>query len=388
MSDPETTLAPPSEHLLRLPSLPSDLGYSEEHALLRQAARRLLAEKSGLSAVRRLVDDSRGFDPELYRELVALGWLGVDAGLGPVHLTVLAEEMGRVLLPSPWLATLLAILALRAGQADAALASELSSSTRLGSLAIDERGGLEGELCATRAEREGDSVVLTGEKVHVLWGMEASLVVVSAKEPGGGLGLFAVPLPAAGVTVEAETGVDSTRRTARIGFHAAKLPSSVRLPGDARLALERVRELATLLLSAEMIGAADAVLEMTRRYATEREQFGKAIGSFQAVKHPIVDVMIGVEHGRSLIYGAAGMLAADLPDAGLFTRMAKAHASDVLAFAVKKGVQLHGGFGFTWESDVHFFFKRMLATRASFGDAAHHRKKLAARLFGPLPDEP
>lgn len=394
MSDPETTLAPPSEQLLRLPALPSDLGYGEEHVLLRQSARRLLAEKSTLMSVRRLVDDPRGFEPALYQELAELGWLtlGKDA-LGPLHLCVLLEEMGRVLLPSPYVATLLALVALEAGASEAQraeLGAPLEGGARVASLALDEpRGGFEGEPASTRAERAGGEVVLSGEKSHVLWGTEASLLLVSAREAGGGVGLYAVGVPTPGLVVEPELGVDSTRRSARVALRDARVPVSCRLEGDARAALERIATHGTLLASAEMLGAADAVLEMTRTYACQREQFGKAIGSFQAVKHPLVDMMIGIELGRSLVYGAATMLSeGNLADARVTARMAKASASDVLANAVKKGVQLHGGFGFTWDADVHFFFKRMLATRASFGDATHHRRKLAARLFGPLPDEP
>jgi alkylation response protein AidB-like acyl-CoA dehydrogenase len=231
--------------------------------------------------------------------------------------------------------------------------------------------------------------VLSGEKTHVLWGHEAGLVIVPAKEPGGGVGLFAVRLPAAGVSVERELVVDLGRRTARIAFHGARVPAASRLDGDGRQALAVVFVFGALLTSAEMLGAADAVFELTRRYACDRVQFGKPIGAFQAVKHPLVDTMIAIEQGRSLLYGAAGALAGgSFPDGALLARMCKAHASDTLAFAVQKAVQLHGGFGFTWDADVHFFFKRMLATSAAFGDATHHRRRLAARLFGPLPGDP
>jgi len=395
MTDVDPTLAPPSEHLLRLPALPTDMGYGEEHALLRASARRLLSEKSDLGAVRRLASDSRGFDPALYRELAELGWLTVhgEARLGPLHLAVLLEEMGRVLLPSPYFATLMASLAIDVAGSQTqqqALLPALASGDRLASLALDEpRGGPDGEPSALRAEPDGGDFVLSGEKVHVPWGEHATLVVVAAREPGGGFGFYAVPLPTAGVGVEPETSVDTTRRAARVAFHAARVPASARLDGDGRSCLERLRTAGALLVAAEMVGAADAVLELTRSYACDRVQFGKPIGSFQAVKHPLVDLMMGVELGRSLVYGGASLLTEGaLVDATPVARMAKAHAADTLAFAVKKGVQLHGGFGFTWDADVHFFFKRMLATRASFGDAAHHKKRLAARLFGPLPDEP
>lgn len=396
MSDVDPTLAPPSARLLRLPDLPPSLGYGEEHALLRQSARRWLGEKSNLASARRLVDDPRGFDPALAREVAELGWLAVGSGdgeLGPVHLTVLAEEMGRVLFPSPYLASVLALTTLSVGASEAQraeLAPGLVQGSQLGSLALDEvGGGLDGGQLSTRAERDGDFVVLSGEKTHVLWGEHASLVLVSAKETGGGLGLYAVALPDANIQVEPEAGVDSTRRTARLSFHAARLPAGRRLDGDARSTLDHVTATGALLTAAEMLGAADAVLELTRAYACERVQFGRAIGCFQAVKHPLVDVMIGVELGRSLVYGAAALLArGDGSDGFICARMAKAHASETFGYAVGRAVQLHGGFGFTWDADVHFFVKRMLVTRAAFGDATHHKQKLAGSLFGPLPEDP
>lgn len=396
MPDVDPTLAPPSARLLRLPELPASMGYGEEHDLLRWSARRWLDEKSNLSSVRRLVDDPVGFDPALVLEMAGLGWLSVgdlEGEIGPVHLAVLAEEMGRVLMPSPYLGSALVLAALSASASPAqraGLEPSLSDGTKLGSLALEEsRGGLDGGTLSTRAERDGDFVVLSGEKIHVGWGAHANLVIVSAREAGGGIALYAVPLPSPGVSVDAEAGVDSTRRTSRVSFHLARLPASCRLDGDARSALPQVTAIGALALAAEMTGAADAVLEMTRAYACQRVQFGRAIGSFQAVKHPLVDLMIGVELARSLVYGTAALFAeGNLDDALIAARMAKAHASEVFAGAVQRGVQLHGGFGFTWEADLHFFFKRMLATRASFGDAAHHKRKLAASLFGQLPDEP
>ncbi|MBK7582202.1 MAG: acyl-CoA dehydrogenase [Myxococcales bacterium] len=396
MSDSDRTLAPPSEHLLRVPALPADMGYGEEHAILRGSARRLLAEKSDLGVLRRRLSEESGHDPALYREIAELGWLAVGSpdggGLSPMHLGVLCEEMGRVLFPSPFLPTVLCLSALEVGGSAAQFAAHspaLVAGQTIGTVASDEpRGNLDGEPSSTRAEHSGDVVRLTGEKVHVLYGAQASLVIVPAREAGGGFGLYALPLPCPGVRVESQTSVDASRPTARLQLHGVELKASCRLDGDAGGALSAMQSLGATLTAAEMLGAADAVLEMTRAYACQREQFGKAIGSFQAVKHPLVDVMLGVELGRSLLYGAATLLSSgSLDEASVAARMAKAHASDVLANAVKRGVQLHGGFGFTWDADVHFFFKRLLSSRAAFGDAAHHRKKLAARLLGPLPDD-
>jgi len=189
-----------------------------------------------------------------------------------------------------------------------------------------------------------------------------------------------VELPADGFLVEPEVSVDSTRRMARMSLDAVRVRREARLPLDGLEALRAFEIAGAALLSAQMVGAADAVLELTRAYAIERTQFGRAIGSFQAVKHPIVDVMIGVEQARSLALGACVLLGTG--GAEVAARMAKAMASELFAFAVKKGVQLHGGFGFTWDCDVQLYFKRMLLDRATFGDAVAQRRILGRRLFG------
>jgi alkylation response protein AidB-like acyl-CoA dehydrogenase len=195
--------------------------------------------------------------------------------------------------------------------------------------------------------------------------------------------LFVLDLPNPGASVEREVCVDTTRRTARLHLDAARVPAEARLSRGNIEALGAVATAGRALIAAEMVGAAEAVLEQTRRYACERQQFGRAIGSFQAVKHPIVDMMVGVELARSLALASATLLDRGPNAADTSARMAKALASDVFANAVKKGVQLHGGFGFTWDCDVHLFFKRMLWSRGTLGDAGHHRRHLANRLLGP-----
>jgi alkylation response protein AidB-like acyl-CoA dehydrogenase len=189
------------------------------------------------------------------------------------------------------------------------------------------------------------------------------------------------------VTVAPEIGVDTTRPGARVTFAEARVPAEARLvdvgadDGDGAAALAAIHMRSYALLAAEMLGGAEAVLGRTRDYANERIQFDRPIGAFQAVKHPLVNVMMGVERVRTLVAAAAAALDADPAHAEAPARMAKAAATDLYTFAVGRGVQLHGGFGFTWDCDIHYYFKRALHSAATLGDAKHHRQRLANLLL-------
>lgn len=385
----DPTLVPGRIDSIDVPQLPSGFGFSEEHELAQKAARRVLGERSPMTTVRKLVDDENGFDPALYTEMAELGWLGLGvseahggSGAGHLHVALLLEEMGRVLLPSPFLSSLLAVetLCLADEGSKARFLPQIVSGERIASIAF---GDVTGEI-GVRAEPDGSDFLLTGAASHVPFGTSANICLVATREGAGNIALFAVELPSVGVVAEAEVAVDSTRRTARFVFDRARVPAKNRLGGDGAALLAEAQLVGAALLSSEMIGAAEGVLGRTQGYAIERHQFGKAIGSFQAVKHPIVDMMIGVELGRALALAAATLLDAGVSHAEGTARMAKAQASDVLGYAVKKGVQLHGGFGFTWDCDVHFYFKRSLWARPAFGDSIHHRTCLARRLLGAV----
>ncbi|HVP30258.1 MAG TPA: acyl-CoA dehydrogenase family protein [Myxococcota bacterium] len=374
------------------PQIPVDFGFTEEHDVLRQSARRFLSERCTLQDVRRIAESASGFDAGLWKEIVELGWTGLvipeahgGAGLDHLSLALLVEETGRALLPSPLLATLFAGFAVEAAGDEkqrARLLPAIASGDVIGTLALCETEGawLPEELRAT-AEPSDDGFVLRGVKPLVLAGSQAGLVVAPFREPGGRLSLFAVSLPTAGLSVEDETGVDPTRRTARLRFDGVRVGREARLERDGARALAAVHLRATAALAAEMVGGAETVLGLVREYAIARKQFERQIGSFQGVKYPIVDMMIGVELSRTHALGAAAALDHASERAEVAVRMAKAIASDTYASAVRKGVQIHGGYGFTWDCDVHWFFKRALWSRACLGDAVHHRRALAAELF-------
>jgi alkylation response protein AidB-like acyl-CoA dehydrogenase len=360
------------------------LRYDEEHALLRAEARRWLTEHVTPAGLRRLATDPRGDEPALWKELAALGWTGLvipeaqgGAGLCAVHLAVLAEESGRRLLPSPLLPTLLAAkgieLAGDGAQRERWLPA-IASGDAVATLAHVEPGGA-WEAGATSAALAGGR--LSGAKQHVWAAPTAQLLVVPARE-GTALRLCVVAAAAAGVEIEPEVGVDPSRRTGRVRFASA--PCEV-LASDAEAAWRAWRPWAWLALAAEMAGGADAALVMTAAYAATRVQFDKPIGSFQAVKHPLVNVLIAVEQLRTLVYAAASALDAGDPEAPDLARMAKAAACEAYAFACSRAVQFHGGYGFTEDCDAHLYLRRALASRPALGDAREHRAAIAASLL-------
>ncbi|MEB2346530.1 MAG: acyl-CoA/acyl-ACP dehydrogenase [Deltaproteobacteria bacterium] len=377
---------------LRL-EVPTDFGFTEEHALLRAEARRFLAERLPIAELRRQVDAGVRLDRGLWKEIAGLGWVGLvlperfgGAGLGWLHLGILMEEMGRRLVPGPFLGSLLAGIAIERGAGDAQRERWLpaiASGETIASLALVEPGGaFEGAAITASADPADGGFVLRGRKTHVVGGADAGIVVAAFREPSGRISLFAVDLPAPGVAIEDEVSIDPTRPTARIAFDGVRVGAGARLDGDGSRALAETLTRGSAALAAEQVGGAEAVLQLTRQYAIDRKQFDRPIGFFQAVKHPIVDMMCGIELARSLACGAAAGLDADTPAAPVHARMAKALASDVYAQAVRKGVQLHGGYGFTWDCDVHLYFRRALWSRPMLGDAIHHRKGLASALGG------
>jgi len=365
--------------------VPAGFGFTSDHDLLRKTARKVLDERCPMTAVRRLIDDPLGYDPALWRELAGLGWVGLGvseraggAGLDHLSLALLFEEAGRCLLPAPLLPATLAALAVDAAGSDA---RAIVDGQPLATVALAEPGGHWAPVVTATAQRDGDEWILDGNKAHVLWGADAGLVIASFL-CGTELALFAVPLPAGGVFVDREVGVDSTRRMARLHFRGARVPANACLSADARPLCQSLHVRAYLLLAAEMIGAATAMLLRTRDYAVDRIQFDRPIGAFQAVKHPLVNVLIATEQARNLVHAAAALLDAGSPRAATAAHMAKAAAGDALSLAADRGVQLHGGFGFTWDCDAHLFFKRALWSNATLGDPAWHRRQLAATLLG------
>ncbi len=372
--------------------VPTDFGFTEEHAMLRGEARRFLGERWPMATLRRAIDAGGHFDRGLWKEIAELGWLGLvlperfgGAGLGWLHLEFLMEEMGRRLAPGPFFGSLLAGIAIEQAGSEAQQAQWLpaiAAGERIATLAlVDAGGGFEADTVMASADPVDDGYVLRGRKTHVVGGADADLVVAAFREPSGRVSLFAIELPTSGVSIDDEVSIDPTRPTARIGFDGVRVGPAARLEGNGAAALAATLVRGCAALAAEQVGGAESVLLLARDYAIDRKQFERPIGFFQAVKHPIVDMMCGVELARSLACGAAAALDAGTPSAEVHARMAKALASDVYASAVRKGVQIHGGYGFTWDCDVHFYFRRALWSRPMLGDGIHHRRHLSKLLL-------
>lgn len=397
------------------------LQFTEDHQLLRQTARRFLADKCPMTVVRAFAESDARCHDELLAGMAEQGWLGMligeeydGAGLDHRSLAIVLEETGRNLTPAPLLSTCLASSAI-AAMGDESQKRQwlprLADGSAVGAVAFTEPGGSwHPDAVSSTARADGDGYVLSGVKNHVLWAERADLLIVPAMladQPASGsddtssvdrqageLVVFAVPLNGADrVGVAAEVGVDPTRCMARVTLDGVRVGNSARLAAGTLDEWRALHARAWALLSAEMIGAAQTALLKTRDYANERTQFNRPIGAFQAVKHPLVNVMIALERARSLTAGALDALdncqdnapRATFEDAHTeaekLSRMAKAAATQALNFATDRGVQLHGGFGFTWDCDMHWYFKRALWSAATLGDAKHHREHLADQLF-------
>jgi len=374
--------------------IPDDFGYGEDQSILRQEARKYLEAECNLEKVRKVMETDAGYEEETWKRLAQMGWLGLavpeeqgGSGLGMVSLAVLMEEMGRALLPSPFFGTLLATLAIREGGSTEQKAKWLPAMVAgelKGTLAMMEaEGGWDIDGVTATARPEGDAVLLDGVKALVPDAPGADLIIGLFRE-GDGVSLFALGRGAQGLSVEQDSLVDQTRRSGLVTFKGVSVSPAARLgePGRGGDILRKILPAIWIALAAEMAGGTERVFQITLDYAKVREQFGKPIGAFQAVKHPLVNVMVDIETTRSLLYLAAATLDNEPESAERVARMAKAQASDAYANAVARAVQLHGGIGFTWECDVHLFFKRAQWSKFAFGDAAWHRRTIADMVIG------
>ena len=364
---------------------------TSEQEQLRQSVREFLADKSPMSAVRRLMETADGYDPAVWAQLTGqLGLTGLSipeeyggSGFGYAELVVVLEEMGRALLCAPYFATvaLAASAILTAGDeaARADLLPGIASGQVIATLAVSEDSGRwDADGIALTASPAGGHYTLSGHKTFVIDGHRADLIVVAARA-GTDIALLAVPGDAAGLTRTPLPTMDMTRKQARLEFSAT--PARLLSRGDdAAAALATALDLAAVALAAEQAGGARQCLDLSVAYAKSRMQFGRPIGSFQAVKHKCADMLLEVEAARSAArYAgwAAAYRPADLPAAA---SLARAFCSEAYFRAAGTTIQIHGGIGFTWEHDAHLHFKRAKTSGLLFGDAAYHRELLAQRI--------
>ena len=364
-----------------------NFAFTAEQEELRATARAFLADFSSPARVRAAMETELGHDPSVWKRIGAeLGWTGVaipeaygGLGLSWVEVAALQERMGEALFCGPYLATvgLAASAILAAGD-------EAQKSRLLAGIAGEGTSAALASSAATRFRREGADFVLDGVERPVVDGHCADWLVVAARTPGSaGLALFAVPAASPGLERSALPTVDRTRRLAELRLTGVRVPASLRLGGeqDAGPALERALALGAVALAAEQVGVAQRSLDLAVAYAKERVQFGRPIGSFQAIKHKCADMMVKLEAARSAVYWAACVAAEPAAkDLALAASAAKAAASDAAFFCAGSALQIFGGVGFTAEYDIHLYFKRARASAALLGDAAFHRERVAQRI--------
>ena len=373
-----------------------DFAFSEEQEMLRRSAREFLARECSPTVVRRLMESEDGFDPALWKKMADLGWtaLGIPERYGGVgtflDLIVVLEEAGRSLLPGPFFSTMgLAVPVLLEAGTEAQKAEALSAiagGSARATLALTEpTGRWDATSIALSARPSSGGWRLDGVKQFVPDAATADYMAVAARTRGegeDGITLFLVKGRPPGMSVKPLETLDMTRRWHEVRFDGVQLDSAS-LMGAADKGwppLKRALEWATAALCAEMVGGVQKVLETSTEYAKTRHQFGKPIGIYQAVSHKIADMLVLSESGRSATYYAAWAVDADAPDRSLASSMAKAYVSDAYRKVAGDGIQVHGGIGFTWEHDMHLYFKRAKSSEVTLGDATYHRELVAQAL--------
>jgi alkylation response protein AidB-like acyl-CoA dehydrogenase len=372
-----------------------DFAFSTEQDDLRALSRGFLYDVSPESQVRRLMDTDDGFDRDVWRGMAEqLGLPGLivpeeygGGGAGFVELGIVMEEMGAVLLPSPYFGTaVLATTALLAAEDSAAARDylpEIAAGRSIATFAVvEDNGDWNPSTCSSLASRDGSGWRVDGAKMFVLDGVCADLVLLTALTPAG-VSLFAVDGQAAGLSRIPLATLDQTRKQARLEFRDAP----ARLIGQEGAAVpivSSVFDLAAVALAAEQVGGAQRVLDMAVDYAKTRVQFGRPIGSFQAVKHTCADLLIEVESARSAAYHALWSAAERRADLPLVASLAKAYCCDAFFHVAAGNIQIHGGIGFTWEHPAHLYFKRAKSSQSMFGNSSYHLDLMARRLPASL----
>ena len=383
-----------------------EFAFTEEQEMIRDTAAAFLAEVSDSESIRTAMATEQGYDTELWNRICGeMYWQAIHVpeeyggmGLGYVELVAMLEQMGRYLLCSPFFSTVClasnALLVAGTDEQKAQYLGQLCEGTLTATVAFN--GGSQqwdADSITATWRRDGDSYVLNGEYRYVIDGHTAGVLILAAREEGSsgesGVSLFVVPADTDGVSREWLPTMDQARKQAAIRLDNVAVSSDTLMgeAGSAWASLSKVIDLATIALTAEQVGGAQQLLDMTVEYTSERVQFGRTIASYQAIKHKAADMMMRVEVARSAAYYAAcvaqealegGAMAAELPEAA---SVAKSYCSDIYFANAGDALQLFGGVGFTWEYDVHLYFKRAKSSEHMLGNGAAHRERLAALLL-------
>ena len=366
---------------------PGRIGLSDEQAELLELATKYCREKSPIAAVRRLIDDELGYDPAVFAEMAELGWQGIaipeaygGAGLELAEVVPVVEQMGSNLMGGPFLATTLAAQAVLTGGSEeqkSQVLPQLAEGVPAAVALMEAHADWDPCHIDCVAERRNDGLALRGSKTLVEGGAAAQWIVVSVALDGAPA-LVLLDADAIGACERRrETVIDETRRSIQLTLDGVTVsPSALLDVSLARATLARLELAGSLLASAEMCGGGASCITYTVAYLNTRKQFGRPIGSYQALKHPIVDAHVGIEQARSHLYAAAHSFEAG-EEGEIAVRMAKAHTGPAFAYAADRAIQFHGGFGFTYECDAQLYRRRALWGESQHGDALYHRQKLA-----------
>jgi alkylation response protein AidB-like acyl-CoA dehydrogenase len=364
-----------------------DFAFNEEQDALRATVRRFCEERSPSSEVRRLMETTEGFDPDVWKQLSAeLGLTAIaipeslgGQGFSLVELGIVLEEMGRALLCVPFFSSicLAANAIMNAGTPDerATLLPQIASGDLRATLAHIEPSG---DWTTDGITLRADGHKLTGKKSFVVDGHTADLIVVAARE-GDGVSLFTVPGDASGLERTPLATLDMTRKQADLTFDGVEA-TRLGAAGAGVDALRKTLEQAAVCLASECVGGSEKTMEMAVQYAKDRYQFGRPIGSFQSIKHKCADMLLRLESAKSAAYYAAWAAADDNEELPVAASLAKAYCTESYFTNSRENIQVHGGIGFTWEHDCHLYYRRAKSSELMLGDPTYHRELIAARL--------
>jgi alkylation response protein AidB-like acyl-CoA dehydrogenase len=382
--------------------MPKDYGFGSEEEMLRDLAKKLLDEEMPIEKMRRLVSadptttyqkgQRPGWDEALWKQCVELGWTGLavpeeagGVGVKMVGIAGLVEEVGKHGLASPLIATLIATFVLREAGTEQAKSwlGRIADGTSASLATTDARGSWEPGSTDVVATAAGDGLTLNGSAFFVQDAFKADVFVVNARRDGASV-LCVVRGDARGLERSQDHIHDLTRDQATVTFEDVEVPAEDIVCEEGEAALRGAWPAILTTVAADLCGTGEWQLQTTVEYAKTRKQFDRPIGFFQAVKHPLSNAMIAIDRARSLVYHAACCIDSDNDEAERIARMAKSAASDAGNFVSDRSVQLHGGIGFTWECDVHLYFKRSMHNQMLYGDGVHQRRKLADMIIGPI----
>ncbi|HEY3134592.1 MAG TPA: acyl-CoA dehydrogenase family protein [Blastocatellia bacterium] len=363
---------------------------NETQRLFQRSARELFVQECPLTLVREMIEKSEPYSDPIWNKLVEQGWTGLifsedDGGLGlsTVEMTIAFEEMGRALVPGAFLSTvaLAGSLIEKACSPDyrsARLQAICEGKSKATVALLEESASWDADAVKLSATPVDGGYKLNGKKLFVSDASVANLIITVARA-GSDLVLAFVDSKTSGVSIKPMPGIDATRLLCAVEFDDVVVEAKDVLndSAKARAALDHALDVATLALTAEMVGGMQWMLDASVEYAKTRKQFGKPIGQFQAVQHHCANMLLMAESARSAVYYAAWIMSNDLKLGPLTVSMAKAYASDAYREAGNLAIQVHGGVGFTWDENIHFYYKRAKASELMFGDATYHRERIA-----------